>query len=114
MIAALSAELWPYAIVLILGALPNEIWRLAGLFAVQGLREDAEILVWVRFIAIGLVASVVAQLLAAPSGSLAIVPAWIRIGAIVAAILAYAISGRRVLVGLLIGLATLIGAELLR
>jgi hypothetical protein len=113
MIEALVAALWPYVVVLLLGMFPNELWRLAGLFAVQGLREDAEILVWVRFIAIGLVASVVAQLLAAPSGALAAVPAWMRIGAILVAVLAYAASGRRVLVGLLLGLGALVGAQLL-
>jgi hypothetical protein len=42
MSAALT-ELWPFLILVTIGFLPNEIWRVFGLMLARGLNEDSEI-----------------------------------------------------------------------
>ena len=98
--SSFAASLTPYLVVLLIGVLPNELWRWLGVFAARGLRDDAEILVWVKYVAIALVAGVVAQLIFSAPGALAGVPAWGRYGALALAVGAYFGSGRRIVVGL--------------
>ena len=45
------AGLWPYLILLLVGFLPNEMWRALGLVLARGLNEDSEIVVWARAVA---------------------------------------------------------------
>lgn len=108
-----SGGLWPYLVVIIIGFLPTEIWRFAGVFAGRNLDENSEILIWVRLVATALVAGVVAKLLMFPSGALAVVPLWWRLGALCAGVAVYWLARRSVLVGLLAGEAVLIAAGLL-
>jgi hypothetical protein len=108
----MSGGLWPYLVVIVIGFLPTEIWRIAGVFAGRSLDENSEVLVWVRMVATALVAGVVAKLLLAPSGALAFVPRWGRLGALVAGLAVYALARRSVLVGLLAGELVLIAVGL--
>jgi hypothetical protein len=108
----MSGGLWPYLVVIVIGFLPTEIWRIAGVFAGRSLDENSEVLVWVRMVATALVAGVVAKLLLAPSGALAFVPLWGRLGALMAGLAVYALARRSVLVGLLAGELVLIGVGL--
>lgn len=103
-----TGGLWPYFAVLVFGFLPSEIWRWLSVFLVKGLSEDAEILVWVRAVASALLASVVAKLLLSPSGALAVVPALWRWGALGMGCAAYLVSGRRMLVGVVVTEAVII------
>ena len=45
------AELSPYLVLILVGFLPNEIWRALGLLLARGLDEDSEIVVWSRAVA---------------------------------------------------------------
>ncbi len=37
---AVLTELWPYLMLVLLGYLPNEVWRVLGLVLVRGLNEE--------------------------------------------------------------------------
>lgn len=105
-----SGGLWPYVAILIFGFLPSEVWRWTSVFLVRGLSEDSEVLVWVRAVASALLASVVAKLMLAPSGALAVAPVawrWLALGG---GVLAYLALGRRMVLGVLVAEAVIIGA----
>ena len=71
-------------ILVIAGFLPNEVWRMLGLWLGGGIDEGSEILVWVRAVATAILAGVIAQILVQPPGALASVPDWLRYGAVAA------------------------------
>ena len=48
---AVLTELWPYFVLVLVGFLPNEIWRAFGLVLARGLNEDSEIVIWSRAVA---------------------------------------------------------------
>ena len=86
---------WHALIVLVVaGFLPNEIWRMLGLWFGGGVDEGSEILVWVRAVATAILAGVIAQILVQPPGALASIPDWLRYGA-VAAGFAFFVAARR-------------------
>lgn len=97
----------PYVALLIAGILPNEVWRWMAVAVSRGLDESSAIFEWVRMVSTCLVAGVVAQLMIEPSGALAAVPDLWRYGAGLAAVAGYFLSRRRVLVGVLSGVATI-------
>ena len=70
----------PHALLVLVlaGFLPNEVWRMAGLWFGAGVDEGSEILVWVRAVATAILAGVIAQILVQPPGALADVPDWLR------------------------------------
>ena len=53
---------------LIAGFLPNEVWRMVGLWLGGGVDEGSELLVWVRAVATAILAGVIAQILLAAAG----------------------------------------------
>jgi branched-subunit amino acid transport protein len=107
-------ELGPYLALILAGFLPNEIWRWVGLLAARGLNEDSEIVVWVRAVAIAILAGVIAQLIVTSSGALATIPLPVRVAAVAAGFLAFLLVRRSVLAGVVVGEAVLIiGASLL-
>ena len=101
--------LWPYLVLIVIGFLPSEIWRALGVFLARGVREDSEVLVWVRAVATTLVAGVVVKLLAGPTGALAIVPLWGRFGALALGLSAFYLARRSVMAGVVVGEISLIG-----
>jgi hypothetical protein len=110
----LLAEIGPYLALILVGFLPNEVWRVLGLVLVRGLDERSQIIVWVRAVATAMLAGVLAQLILVSSGSLAGIPVAVRIGAAVAGFLAFLLGRRSVFLGVLVGeVALLLGAYLL-
>ena len=81
----------PHALLILVlaGFLPNEIWRMAGLWFGSGVDEGSEVLVWVRAVATAILAGVIAQILVQPPGALASVPDWLRYGAVAAGFAAF-------------------------
>ena len=76
---------WHALLLLVLaGFLPNEIWRMLGLWFSGGIDEGSELLVWVRAVATAILAGVIAQILVFPPGALAAVPGVLRYGAVAA------------------------------
>lgn len=99
---------WPFTFILLAGALPTYIFRVMGVIVGGRVREDSEVLVFVRCVATALVAGVIAQLILYPNGELANSPMWLRVGSAAAGFVAYLIAGKRLLVGILVAEVLLI------
>lgn len=106
--SATMAEIGPYLALILVGFLPNEVWRVLGIVMVHGLDEKSQLVVWVRAVATAILAGVLAQLVVASTGALALVPLALRIGAIVAGFLAFVAGRRSVFAGVLTGEAVLL------
>jgi Branched-chain amino acid transport protein (AzlD) len=107
------SELGPYLALILVGFLPNEIWRWLGLLVARGLAEESEVVVWVRAVATAILAGVIAQLIATSSGALGAIPLSVRIAAVAGGFLAFLLVRRSVLAGVAVGEAVLIvGASL--
>ena len=90
-------------VLLIAGFLPNEVWRMVGLMFGSGVDEGSELLVWVRAVATAILAGVIAQILVQPPGALASVPEWLRYAAVAAGFVAFVVTRRSTLVGVICG-----------
>src|SRR3979490_3370758 len=88
---------------LIAGFLPNEVSRVPGLWLGGGVDEGSELLVWVRAVATAILAGVIAQILVAPPGALASVPDWLRYTAVGCGFLAFIVTRRSTLAGVVFG-----------
>ena len=99
-----------YVVLVLVGFLPNEIWRAFGLVLASGLNEKSEIVLWSRAVATAILAGVISKLILFASGDLAAIPLWVRIGAAVCGLLGFLAIRRSLFVGVLIGeLALLAG-----
>ncbi|MGB8818310.1 MAG: AzlD domain-containing protein [Rhizobiaceae bacterium] len=108
-----DARWWPFVFLLVAGTLATDMWRFLGVYFAGHLKEDAEILVFVRTMATALVAAVIAKLILYPDGGLAAVPAMLRVGAAGAGFAAYFLAGKRVFAGVVTAeLALLLGMSL--
>jgi Branched-chain amino acid transport protein (AzlD) len=105
---ALSGELGAYLALVLVGFLPNEVWRWLAVIFSRGLGEDAEILIWVRAVATAILAGVIAKLTIFSPGMLATVPTPVRLGAVLIGSLAFILIRRSVFAGVLAGEAALI------
>ena len=90
-------------ILVIAGFLPNEVWRMVGLWFGGGVDEGSEVLVWVRAVATAILAGVIAQILMQPPGALASVPDFLRYGALAAGSIAFMLTRRSIFAGVLCG-----------
>ena len=102
------SELWPYLVLILVGYLPNEFWRVLGLVLVRGLNEDSEVVVWSRAVATAILAGVVAKLIVFASGSLATIPLGVRMTAVAVGFAAFLLIRRSPLAGVLAGEAVLL------
>ena len=108
---ATLADIGPVLALILVGFLPNEVWRLLGLVLVRGLDEKSQAIIWVRAVATAMLAGVLAQLVLATSGALATIPISVRIGAAGLGFVAFLIARRSVFVGVVTGeAAVMIGA----
>jgi hypothetical protein len=90
-------------LLVVAGFLPNEIWRMVGLWFVSGIDEGSEVLVWVSAVATAILAGVIAQILVHPPGALASVPDLLRYGAVVAGFAVFLVTKRSIFAGVLCG-----------
>jgi branched-subunit amino acid transport protein len=98
------------AVLVVAGFLPNEVWRLAGLWLGTGVDEGSNLLVWVRAVATAILAGVIAQIVVQPPGALASVPDLLRYGAVVAGFIVFALTRRSIFAGVVSGeIAMLLG-----
>jgi len=100
---SVAHDLWPYLMMLLVGFLPNEMWRLFGLVLARGLNEDSEIVVWSRAVATAIIAAVIAKLILFSSGALAAIPLFVRVGAAGGGFLAFLAAKRSVFAGVVAG-----------
>ncbi len=102
------ADLTPYLVLVIVGFLPNEVWRFLGLVLARGLDEDSQIVVWARAVATAILAGVIAKLILFSSGALANIPLSVRVGAAVCGFIAFLVVKRSVFAGVIVGEAVLL------
>ncbi len=104
----MSGELHAYVLLVLVGFMPNEIWRVLGLVVARGIDEDTEFFMWSRAVAIAVLAGVIAKIIVFPPGTLAGVPMGIRLGAIACGFVAFLAVRRSVFAGVLAGEVVLI------
>ena len=90
-------------VLVIAGFLPNEVWRMLGLWLGGGVDEGSELLIWVRAVATSILAGVIAQILMQPPGALATVPDWLRYGAVAAGFAVFMLTRRSIFAGVVCG-----------
>ncbi|WP_454627483.1 AzlD domain-containing protein [Bradyrhizobium cenepequi] len=98
-------------VLLVAGVIPNQIWRMLGLWFGGGIDEGSELLVWVRAVATAILAGVIAQIVVQPPGALASVPALLRYGAVAAGFAAFMVSRKSIFAGVAIGEVILVGGQ---
>jgi hypothetical protein len=108
-----TSALWPYVMLVLVGFLPNEIWRGLGFVLARGIDEGSELLVWVRAVATAVLAAVIAKLIFFAPGALATVPLSVRLVAIAAGFAGFIAFRRSVFAGVATGEAVLIIGALL-
>ena len=91
------------AVLFIAGVIPNQIWRMIGLWFGGGIDEGSEILVWVRAVATAILAGVIAQIVVQPPGALASVPDGLRYGAVFAGFIVFMATRRSIFAGVVTG-----------
>jgi hypothetical protein len=103
-----ATELSPYLVLVLVGFLPNEIWRWLGLVLARGLNERSEIVLWSRAVATAILAGVIAKLILFPSGELVAIPLAVRVIAAACGFVAFLAIRRSLLAGVLVGEAVLL------
>ncbi|EAU42788.1 hypothetical protein FP2506_08101 [Fulvimarina pelagi HTCC2506] len=91
----IAADWWPFAFILLAGALPTYVWRFLGVVSSGKLDETSPVASISRTVATALVSAVIGQLVFYPSGSLAEIPFSIRAGALATAFAVYLVSQYR-------------------
>ncbi len=106
----LVGELWPYVLLILAGVLPNEMWRMLGVWASHGIDEGSELITWVRAVATAILTGVVAKIVVFAPGALAGVPLAARLLAAAAGMAAFFVMRGSVLAGVVVGtLGILVG-----
>jgi hypothetical protein len=109
-IAALNGPLWPYVMLVVFAVLPTELWRVLGVVMSRGLSETSPLVEWVRMVATVLLSAVVVKLLLSPSGALAGIPLFGRLGAVAAGAAAFFVLRRSLLGGVIAAEAVLVAS----
>jgi hypothetical protein len=107
--AGLESDWWPWIALIVFGFLPSELWRVVAVFLSRGVDESAPWLAWVRAVATALVAGVVAKLLLAPTGALAALPLWGRLGPLAVGMIVFFLARRSVAAAVIAGEAAITG-----
>ncbi len=100
---AAAIDLWPYILLVLVGYLPNEVWRVLGLLLARGLNEGSEIVIWSRAVATAILAGVIAKLIMFSPGALAGIPLGVRMAATACGFLSFLAMKRSVFAGVLVG-----------
>jgi branched-subunit amino acid transport protein len=90
-------------LLLLAGVIPNQVWRMLGLWLGSGLDEGSDLLVWVKAVATAILAGVIAQILVQPPGALASVPGSLRYGALVVGFVVFMLTRRSIFAGVVSG-----------
>ena len=104
----ITGELWPYFVLVVIGFLPNEVWRALGLVLARGLNEESQIVLWSRAVATAILAGVVAKLIVFSNGALANIPLGVRMVAVGIGFSAFLLVRRSALAGVRAGEAALL------
>lgn len=110
---AIDAWWWPFLFILLGGWLATDAWRFLGVYLGDRISEESELLVLVRALATSLVAAVIGNLIVFPSGALADTALALRLFAVAAGFVSYLTLGRKILVGIFVAEAVLLGGIIL-
>jgi len=102
------ADLWPWILLIFVGFLPNESWRMLGVVAARGIDETSEVIVWVRAVATATLTGVVSKVVVFAPGALGTVPLAVRITAAACGIAAFLVMRRSLFAALVAGVAALL------
>ena len=108
-----AGDAWPLLMVIVVGFLPTEMWRMLAVWMSRGQDEDSEILTWVRLVASTLLAAVVAKIVLNPTGAMQAIPLVGRIGSVLAAIMMLMVLKRSVTAAVIVGEVVLVSAAFL-
>jgi hypothetical protein len=100
-------DLHAYVLLVLVGFLPNEVWRMLGLVLGRGIDEESELFTWARAVATAVLAGVIAKIVIFAPGALAGVPLVVRLGAIVCGFAAFLLVRRSIFAGVAAGEAAL-------
>ena len=102
----------PYAMLILVGFLPNEVWRMLGIVLARGLDEDSQVIVLARATATAILTGVVGKLVIFAPGALAGVSLSVRLGATALGLVAYLLARRSVLAGVVVATLALMAGML--
>jgi len=103
---------WHSLVLLIVaGVIPNQIWRMLGLWLGSGLDEGSDLLTWVKAVATAILAGVIAEILVRPPGALASVPDVLRYGALVVCFGVFMLAKRSIFAGVVAGEIVMLGGK---
>jgi branched-subunit amino acid transport protein len=103
---------WHALVILVVaGVIPNQIWRMLGLWFGGGIDEGSELLIWVRAVATAILAGVIAEIVVQPPGALASVPAALRYASVVAGFLGFMATRKSIFAGVVCGEIALLGGK---
>jgi hypothetical protein len=101
-------DLNPYLVMVLVGFLPNEVWRLIGVAFARRIDEGSELLLWVRAVATAVLAGVIAQLIFYPPGALAGTHLAVRLAGAGVGLAVFLATRRSVFAGIVAGQLTLV------
>ena len=90
-------------LLLLAGVIPNQIWRMLGLWLGSGIDEGSDLLMWVNAVATAILAGVIAEILVHPPGALASVPDFLRYGALLVGFIVFMLTRRSIFAGVVSG-----------
>jgi branched-subunit amino acid transport protein AzlD len=99
---------WPYLLLILVGFLPNEVWRMLGIVASRGIDEGSELIIWVRAVATAILTGVVSKIVVFAPGALATVPLTVRLAAAAAGMAAFFLIRRSVFAGVVTGVLAIL------
>jgi hypothetical protein len=102
-----------YLTLFLAGFFANEVWRWLGVAVGSRLDLDGQPFLWVRAVALALVAGLVSRMVLFPAGALANVAVAVRLGAFAGGIALFFLARRNLAAGVVGGAALLMIAELL-
>jgi Branched-chain amino acid transport protein (AzlD) len=105
---SLVTDGWPYLLLIAVGFLPNEVWRMLGIVASRGIDEESEVIIWVRAIATATLTGVVSKIVVFAPGALGAVPLVVRLAAVATGIAAFFVMRGSVFASLVIGVAAIL------
>jgi hypothetical protein len=102
------ADGWPYLLLIAVGVLPNEVWRMLGIVASRGLDDESELIIWIRAIATATLTGVVSKIVVFAPGALGTVPLAVRLVAVATGLAAFFAMRQSVFAGLAGGVAAIL------
>jgi hypothetical protein len=100
---------WSLPAIILAAAAVSDFWRVLGALLSARIDENSASFRFVRCIATALIAAIIARLVLYPTGAMAEIPAWLRVGAMGCGFAAYRAANRSMLTGTVVCEALLAG-----